>query len=624
MRQRTTWIVTGVLAVVLVFVVLGLGGFYLLGQFQFQQAQLDNLRATISAGTSGTPVATPPTTNTPAATRSPNPETEPATEIPAVASPGPSAVPTLPPAPTSVSTPQAAAPGQIPDPDSGPQPDLALALAPDERGALAQHPNATLYRIGARLDPQRRTIAGRQTVRLTNTEDAPLNEVYFRLYVNAPHYNEGGIVVADVRIDGQPATTRLEDGDTALSIALPQPLAPGRQAEISMGFTTIIPDSGGGYGIFNESGGTFALYNWHPELAVYENGAWLLNPVTEQGDPTNTDAANYIVAFAAPDRYHVITSGVESGQASANGQTTHSFVGALTRNFVVAAGEQFAQTSQQVGGTTVTSYYLPGDEAGGKATLATATKSLELFSKRFGPYAYAELDIIEIDLSGGAAGMESTGLIMIGSAYYESSAADNPLASLGGGADVLAFTTAHETAHQWWYGVVGSNAYQQPWLDESLTNWSSAFYVDETAGTDAGLLARDLLIQLPYLLVVAQGDVRLDQPVDRFGELEYSAIVYGKGALMYDVLRKDIGDDKFFAFLRRYYQEHRFERVDGEQWRATLADIIGEPAARTFYQKWVEGNSISATDLPSGGSLSDLLSNPGALDALLSTPTPAP
>jgi hypothetical protein len=498
---------------------------------------------------------------------------------------------------------------------------------PELQGALAQHPGATLYRIGARLDPDRRTIAGEQIVRLTNTEDAPLNEIYFRLYVNAPHYNEGGIVVDDVRVDGQPAATHLEIDDTALKVALPQPLAQGQRVEIGMRFTTSIPTSGGGYGIFNLADGVFALYNWHPELAVYEDGGWQLNPVTRQGDPTNTDAANYAVAFTVPQGYEVVTSGLESARPAADGQVTYQIASALTRNFVVVASDRFAHATQQAGAVSVNSYYLPGDEWGGKAVLATAARAIELFSQRFGPYPYPELDVAEVALGGGAAGMESTGLIMIGSAYYDPAQAA-PLAgsaALIKGADklsVLDFVTAHETAHQWWYGIVGSDAYQQPWLDESLTNWSAAFYIDQTAGADTGLLARDLFIAMPYRMVLERGDERLDQPVDQFSEEEYSAIVYGKGAVMYDVLRGQIGDAPFFEFLRRYYQEHQFERVDGAGWQATLAQVAGQDVAATFYQQWVEGDGIRASDLPPGGPLSELLGGFGGLGELLPTPTP--
>ncbi len=568
MKRRTSWIIAGAGALLLI---LFAAGFFVAREIGRQQQQLADLGATVAAGRATAP---------PAASATPAPAPTADSEVSATAAPTAAESPaaTAPAQPTAVPAPAAA----IPDPAAGPQLDLAASLAPASRGALAQHPDATLYRIGARLDPQRRTIAGTETVRLTNTEDVALDEVYFRLYVNAPHYNEGGIVVDDVRVGGQPVQTALEVDDTALKVALPQPLAPGQPVEISLRFTTTVPTSGGGYGIFNEAGGVFALYDWHPELAVYENGGWLLNPVSPQGDPTNTDSSNYVVAFAAPAGFQVVTSGLELGRDEAAGQVVHRIAGALVRNMVVVASDRFKVASQKAGAAMVNAYYLPGDEQGGRATLATAARALDIFGRQFSPYPYAELDVAEVKLGGGAAGMESTGLIMIGSDFY---ADTSPLAGLGDmvkGADglsFLGFTTAHETAHQWWYGVVGSDAYKRPWLDESLTNWSSEYYVEQASGPDAGLLARDVFIALPYRQVLAKGDERLDQPVD-------------------------------------------IARVDGAGWRATLASVAGQSVADAFYRKWVEGSAITEGDLPPGGAIDKLLGNLGSLDQALATPTP--
>ncbi len=615
MQRRTIWIIVGVVAALglLICVMVGTGGFLAMRELQRQQNQLIEQNATLVAGEARATVL-------PASA-----QVLPATAAP-TATPPP---PTSPPATAEVSPaePTSAAPaGSVPTPYAGPLPDFAAALAPESRAALAQRPDVTLYRIGARLDPQQQTIAGEQVVRLTNGEGVALDAIYFRLYPNAPHYGTGGLAVEDVRVGGQPVETRLELDDTALRIALPAPLAQGQSVEISMRFTTTVPDSGG-YGIFSLSDGVFALYNWHPELAVHEGGDWLLNPVVAQGDPTNTDASNYVVAFAAPDGYEVITSGVEQEPASADGQVVYQAIGALTRNFVVVASDQFQQVSQQVGPVVVNSYYLAGSEDGGKTTLATAARAVELFSRQFGPYAYPELDVTQVQLGGGAAGMELTGLIMIGSDYYDPHEA-NPLAGIGSmieGAEelnLLEFVTAHEAAHQWWYGVVGSDAYKQPWLDELLTNWSSAFYVDEVHGADTGLLARDVFIRLAYQAALADGDDRLDQPVDTFSSEEYAGVVYGKGALMYDVLRKELGDEQFFEFLRRYYQQHQFGRADGEAWRAALAQVSGEETASAFHRKWIEGADIGPTDLPPGGPMSDLFGGFDGLENLFPTETP--
>jgi hypothetical protein len=616
MQQRTVWIIVGVIGAVSVLVcsVIGVGGFFVYRELQQQQQRVADLQATLVAEDALVAPTSAPMATAPRAAPTPTQEairTEPTRS-------------TASPAPTT-STDAADLVTPVPPPAIGDAADLASALAAEGQGALAQFPGAPLYRIDARFDPDGLNIAGAQTVRVTNTEDGPLNEIYFRLAVNASHYKEGGIDVANVLVDGQPATTAMEIDDTALKVTLPQPLAQGQSVEISIQFTTTIPTSGGGYGIFGESDGIFSLYNWHPELGVYEGGGWQLNPITDQGDPNNTDAANYVVTFAAPEGYKVITSGVEREQPPTDGQVTHEITSALTRNFVIVAGEQFEQVSQQVGNVEVVSHYLSGNEQGAQSALDTAAGSIEVFSKQFGPYPYAELDIAEVKLGGGAAGMESTGLIMIGSEYYDPQYSSGMGgASLTGmeGADVLAFVTAHEVGHQWWYSVVGSNAYAQPWLDEGLTNWVTAFYIDQAKGNDAGLIARDLFIRLPYQMVLFQGDMRLDQPVDEFNQEEYGGIVYGKGALMYDVLRQEIGEDKFFDFLDRYYQKYQFQRVDGAGWRATLAEVVGQDVADAFYTKWVEGDSITADDLPEGGPMSQLFDNGlGGLEQLLPTPS---
>jgi aminopeptidase N len=164
--------------------------------------------------------------------------------------------------------------------------------------------------------------------------------------------------------------------------------------------------------------------------------------------------------------------------------------------------------------------------------------------------------------------------------------------------------------------MVGNDAYQQPWLDESLANWSASYFVDQTAGADSGLMARDIFVRLPYLLILLDHDERLDQTVDRFSAEEYAGVVYGKGALMYDVLRKQLGDAKFFEFLRRYEQANEFKRADGAAWQQALAQVAGADTAGAFYAKWVEGASVQESDLPPGGPVADLFNNPLARELL--------
>jgi len=486
-------------------------------------------------------------------------------------------------------------PSALPSPPSAVAADLSASLVPGSRQAVADQPGAPRYRIDAEFAPDQRTITGTQTVVFTNTENVALDNLYFRLYVNAPHYNEGGVAVDDIRVNGAAAQTTLEVDQTALRITLPQPLEPNQSTDIALNFVTTIPSGDGGYGIFGERDGVWALYNWHPELAVYENGDWLLHPIGDQGDPTNTDAANYDVTLRAPATYTIISSGVAASRSETGAAATHSLVSALTRNFVLVASDQLTRTTRDVGDVRVSSYHFPEDAAGGAAALDAAVRSIEVFNERFGAYPYTELDVAEVTLGGGAAGMESTGLIMIATNLY-----DAPPQTDGNGApspDTLGFVVAHEAAHQWWYGVIGSDAYRQPWLDEGLTNWSATLYWDEVGGADAGQEAREQFTTGQYRFTLVGDDQRLDQPVDAFNGFAYSTIVYGKGAVLYDALRAELGDDTFFRFLQQYYEQHRFERVDGEDWLETLNKVAGRDMT-PFYQRWIEGTNITADDLP--------------------------
>ncbi|HXF69775.1 MAG TPA: M1 family aminopeptidase, partial [Thermoflexus sp.] len=183
---------------------------------------------------------------------------------------------------------------------------------------------------------------------------------------------------------------------------------------------------------------------------------------------------------------------------------------------------------------------------------------------------------------------------------------------LGGGAelDLPGFVVAHEVAHQWWYGMVGNDAHREPWLDEALTNWSAVFWVEQAHGKSAAEATWDALVLLPYRLRLAQGDLPLDLPTDRYSELDYAGVVYGKGAWMVEVLRREMGEERFLEFLRRYLERHRWGWATGESWRATLAEVWGRSQAEAFYRKWVSGAEVTEEDLPKGGMFGEILSDP--------------
>ena len=122
---------------------------------------------------------------------------------------------------------------------------------------------------------------------------------------------------------------------------------------------------------------------------------------------------------------------------------------------------------------TVNSYFLPGDEEGGRKALDWAAEALTIYQREFGAYPYRELDIVETATTAG--GIEYPGLVVVASRLYSDPKRQTFFES----------ATVHEVAHQWWYNVVGNDQVNHPWLDEALTQYATYRYFQGAYG-DAG------------------------------------------------------------------------------------------------------------------------------------------
>ena len=94
-------------------------------------------------------------------------------------------------------------------------------------------------------------------------------------------------------------------------------------------------------------------------------------------------------------------------------------------------------------------------------TLDVARRSVERYSALFGPFPLSRLVIVEGDFPDG---MEFSGLVFVSRDWFES--------WNGNPASYLTLITAHEVAHQWWYGSVANDQAAEPWLDEALATYS--------------------------------------------------------------------------------------------------------------------------------------------------------
>ena len=166
--------------------------------------------------------------------------------------------------------------------------------------------------------------------------------------------------------------------------------------------------------------------------------------------------------------------------------------------------------------------------------------------KLFGEYPYTQLSVVKTNFVHG--GMEYPNLVYISDVINDYKSYTNVI--------------VHEIAHQWWYSVVGSNEYSHAWLDEGLTEYSTALFYELNPSYEIEikeLMFNAIKIYTYYTQVYSAVYKKLDTTMTRaldeyVNENEYVYISYVKGMLLFDSLRQLVGDEKFFSGLELYFK----------------------------------------------------------------------
>jgi len=451
----------------------------------------------------------------------------------------------------------------------------AIALVAAAQDALDEQPGASVYHLNLNIDDSLTQITGWQEVRYTNREDVALEEIAFRLF---PNLTGGSTVVSNLVVDGQPAESRYAQEDSVLFARLPQPLQPGEQTVIGMDFVVTVPTdaASSNYGTFAWLEDVLALAHPYPMIAVYDDEGWNTEIAPPDGDVVYADASYYLAQITAPADLTVVTSGVTLDRQQVGDSQTLAVAAGPARDFYLAASPNYQVISRQVGETTINSY-APAKLKGSAAEVVDiSAQTLEALAARLGPYPYSELDLVSTATS--ALGVEYPGIIALTTDIYGR--------GFGG---YLESTVAHEVAHQWFYNLVGNDQVDEPWLDEALTQYATLLYFGDEHGP-AG--AQAFRASLEGRWEHSDGEkIPVGLPVAAYSQGgqypgTYGAIVYGRGALFFEALRDEMGQEAFDQFLADYVQTHRWGIATTASLRALAEQHCGCDLEALF-EEWV-------------------------------------
>ncbi len=345
---------------------------------------------------------------------------------------------------------------------------------------------------------------------IRNTSGGPIDRV--ELNTIAARLG-GGLDLRLVEVDGRAVRGRVED--QTIVVPLGGVLAEGATTTVRIKYgATLRTSLSGSNWLFTKVNGIVNAYRWIPWVSR-------ATPFTRpnHGDPFVTPVSPSVKIRVETDRRLVVVSTADRVSASSDG-LTQWFEAKNVRDVTLTAASDFRSRSALVGKTRVSYHYRSGANA--DAILDAAVTAFRRLQERLGPYPYPNFKVVQ---SAGGYGMESPALIWI---------------PYGVGSADLRYLVTHETAHQWFYGLVGNDQARQPFADEAA----------------ADFVARDLLGQRRASRC---STASLDRTIYRYSSGCYYEIVYIQGGNLLAEARSRMGATAFWAALKGYVTANRYK-----------------------------------------------------------------
>ncbi len=439
------------------------------------------------------------------------------------------------------------------EPTSGLLPGSSLPASPAPTSPTYPTPDVTpesltRYDLEALFDYSAHTLAVTETIRYLNSTSQELTEL---VLVVEPNRSAGGFELTSLTWEDVLVVPAYDLKDNQLRIPLGQPLEVGERLNLTLRYQLSVPPISAasdtnrpipyGYTVRQTN-----LVDWYPFVPPYLPGkGWLVHTPYKFGEHQVYDMAVFQVRLTLAEPVaHLLVAASAPAVIEGRRYTYESFYG---RTFALSAGNEYLLQSTQVGEVTINSYTFPYDKYAGLEVLHNTAAALQLYSALFGPYPHTSLSVVEADFLDG---MEYDGLFFLSHGFYD--------LYDGTPKGYLTFIAAHETAHQWWYGLVGNDQAMEPWLDEALCTYMEHVFYENVYAEYPPRSGQSLVNWWWYYRVdFYQPAGWVDSTIYDFTKYRsYRDAVYLNGAQFLEQLRNQTGDEAFFAFLRDY--AHQF------------------------------------------------------------------
>jgi hypothetical protein len=524
-------------------------------------------------------------------------------------------------------------------------PAAALPPLPNDPGLPPlpeRSPRNANYTIRARLDPTTHTIDGSLVLEWRNISNVAVDRFPFHLYWNAFRNNlstsargEGrrsaraatgalagrgygytqvkAIRLLDADLDLTPTLRYVQPDDdnkddrTVAEVKAPSPVKPGETVRLKLDWQSQIP-----YGDVGRAGWIHDynfIVQWFPKIGVIVDGRWnchQFHPFSE----FFSDYGVYDVSLTLPGGFVVgATGALQEKTSNLDGSETLRFRAEDVHDFAWTASRRFLERKARFGDAGYPPVELrlllqPEHEQLAERYLEATRTCLRSYGTWGAPYPYRQLTIVDPAWNSASGGMEYPTLFTGGANLWAPPELQSPEG-----------VTIHECGHQFWYGLVGNNEFEEAWLDEGFNSYHEAKAASLALGpqawgrryfgiASAGRGSRSGIPVVAPGVFWGRGEsdlsaLRANGESDTFRKsweyrsaASYTLNSYGKPALSLQTLEGLVGDETMTRILRTYARRFRFAHPRSEDFIKVVNEVTGKDYRWFFDETWFSSGLV--------------------------------
>ena len=496
-------------------------------------------------------------------------------------------------------------------------PDTTLAInSPTPMSQRIVH-----YRIDAKYDPPKHAIDATEILTYHNLTGQPLDHFPFHLYQNAFQPNStwvreakrdgsrdtgydkwdpkefGSEEIKSIEVVGQgDLTSQLhfiapddgnKDDKTVVDLALAKPVPAGAFVQFKIVFHDQMPETQARSGWKRD----FMLGGqWFPKVGVWWHGAWNCHQYHATTE-FFADFGVYDVKLTVPQNQVIGASGVEVASSNnTDGTKSLTYHGDDIHDFAWTASPRFKVRESvyqaQMGPVKLRFLMQPAHWSQAERHERIIRETLDHFEKWYGPYPYKSLTIVDPEPDSAAGGMEYPTFITGDSSWFEPE-----------GVKLIEIVLEHEFGHQYWYGMVATNEFEDAWMDEGINSYTEVKVLDSIFGKKTSMinmggatLGEPGEQRLSYI-GVADLDPMAQNAYNYYSFNSYGGVTYGKTASVLLTLEGIIGEDTMQKAMHAYFMKYRFTHPTKEDFLKTIEEVSGKDL-RWYFNQAVYGSQV--------------------------------